>query len=74
LAATGATTVDGTGLDGTTVQRLLCDAALHRVLTQGRTAILDYGRATRTIPAPLFNALVVRDQRCRFPGCDRAAA
>jgi Domain of unknown function (DUF222)/HNH endonuclease len=74
LAATGATTVDGTGFDGTTVQRLLCDAALHRVLTQGRTAILDYGRATRTIPAPLFNALVVRDQRCRFPGCDRAAA
>jgi hypothetical protein len=74
LAATGATTVDGTGLDRTTVQRLLCDAALHRVLTQGRSAILDYGTATRTIPAPLFNALVVRDRRCRFPGCDRPAA
>jgi hypothetical protein len=70
----GATTVDGTSLDRTTVERLLCDAALHRVLTQGRSAILDYGTATRTIPAPLFNALVVRDQRCRFPGCDRPAA
>ncbi|MGH2474268.1 MAG: DUF222 domain-containing protein, partial [Candidatus Limnocylindrales bacterium] len=74
LSGAGATTVDGTGLDCTTVERLLCDAALHRVLTRGRSAILDYGTATRTIPAPLFNALVVRDQRCRFPGCDRPAA
>jgi Domain of unknown function (DUF222)/HNH endonuclease len=74
LSGAGVTTADGTGLDRTTVERLLCDAALHRVLTQGRTTILDYGTATRTIPAPLFNALVVRDQRCRFPGCDRPAA
>jgi Domain of unknown function (DUF222)/HNH endonuclease len=74
LAASAATTVDGTSLDRTTVDRLLCDAALHRVLTQGRSAILDYGNATRTIPAPLYNALVIRDQRCRFPGCDRPSA
>ncbi len=74
LSGAGVATADGTGLDRTTVERLLCDAALHRVLTQGRTTILDYGTATRTIPAPLFNALVVRDQRCRFPGCDRPAA
>jgi Domain of unknown function (DUF222) len=74
LTGAGATTVDGTGLDRTTVERLLCDAALHRVLTRGRSAILDCGTAARTIPAPLFNALVVRDQRCRFPGCDRPAA
>jgi Domain of unknown function (DUF222)/HNH endonuclease len=74
LSGAGATTVDGTGLDRTTVERLLCDAALHRVLTRGRSAILDYGTATRTVPAPLFNALVVRDHGCRFPGCDRPAA
>jgi Domain of unknown function (DUF222)/HNH endonuclease len=74
LSGVGATTVDGTALDRTTVERLLCDAALHRVLTRGRSAVLDYGTATRTIAAPLFNALVVRDQRCRFPGCDRPAA
>jgi hypothetical protein len=74
LAGAGATTTDGTGLDRTTLERLLCDAALHRVLTQGRSTILDYGTATRTVPAPLFNALVVRDRRCRFPGCDRRAA
>jgi hypothetical protein len=74
LSAAGAATIDGTGLDRATVERLLCDAALHRVLTQGRSAILDYGTATRTIPAPLYNALVIRDRHCRFRGCDRPPA
>jgi Domain of unknown function (DUF222)/HNH endonuclease len=68
---TAATSPDGTHLDRATVDRLLCDCALHRVLTTGRSTILDYGTATRTIPAPLFNALVIRDRHCRFPGCDR---
>jgi hypothetical protein len=44
---------------------------MHRVITDGRTTILDYGRATRTLSAALFTALVLRDQRCRWPGCDR---
>jgi hypothetical protein len=62
---------DGTMLDGATLQRLACDAGLHRVVTQGRSSILDYGTTTRTVPANLYNALVVRDKHCRFPGCDR---
>jgi hypothetical protein len=44
---------------------------LHRVVMSGRSAILDYGTATRTIPTALWNALVIRDEHCRFPGCDR---
>jgi hypothetical protein len=32
---------------------------------------LDYGTTTRTVTAPLFKALVIRDRRCRYPGCDR---
>jgi Domain of unknown function (DUF222) len=63
--------VDGSVLDAATVRRLLCDAGIHRVVTAGRSAILDYGTTTRTVPAPLFNALVIRDRHCRFPGCDR---
>ncbi|HZA75822.1 MAG TPA: DUF222 domain-containing protein, partial [Acidimicrobiales bacterium] len=63
--------IDGTILDGTTVQRLFCDAGLHRVFVAGRSSILDYGMTTRTVPANLFNALVIRDEHCRFPGCDR---
>ena len=37
----------------------------------GRSTILDYGTATRTTPVNLWNALVVRDGGCRWPGCDR---
>jgi len=63
--------LDGSILDGTTVQRLVCDAGVHRVLTNGRSSILDYGTTTRSVPANLYNALVIRDRHCRFPGCDR---
>jgi len=70
-AGRGGRVVDGPGLDGPSISRLLCDSALHRVVMAGRSAILDYGTATRTIPAPLWSALVIRDEHCRFPGCDR---
>jgi Domain of unknown function (DUF222) len=63
--------IGGPTIDGPSVQRLLCDCALHRVLTSGRSSILEYGTSTRTIPAPLWSALVIRDETCRFPGCDR---
>jgi hypothetical protein len=53
------------------MQRLACDAGVHRVITDGRSTILDYGTTTRTVPAPLYNALIIRDHHCRFPGCDR---
>ena len=65
------TTADGTVLDGPTIARLLCDSALHRLVMAGRSTILDYGTATRTTPVNLWNALVARDQGCRWPECDR---
>ena len=65
-------------LDGPTISRQVleeyfCDSAFHRVLTTGKSTILDYGMATRVIVAALWTALVARDQHCRFPGCDRPA-
>jgi hypothetical protein len=63
--------VGGPVLDGVTVSRLLCDAGIHRCVMEGRSAILDYGTTTRTVPTPLWNALVLRDTHCRAPGCDR---
>ena len=39
-----------------------------------RVMPLSVGRATRTIPAHIRTALHVRDQGCRFPGCDRPPA
>ncbi|HVM13277.1 MAG TPA: DUF222 domain-containing protein [Egibacteraceae bacterium] len=71
LAGRGGRVVDGPSLDGPTVSRRFCDSAVHRVVMAGRSSILDYGTSTRTIPAPLWNALVIRDEHCRFPGCDR---
>nr|MDQ6911027.1 HNH endonuclease [Actinomycetota bacterium] len=62
---------DGPRLDRSTLRRLLCDAGLHRVLTSGRSAILDYGRTTYTIAPAVWAALGLRDEHCRFPGCDR---
>ena len=70
-AGRGGSVVGGPRLDAATISRLLCDSALHRVLVSGRSAILDYGLSMRTAPAPLWNALVVRDKHCRFPDCDR---
>ncbi|HXC78121.1 MAG TPA: HNH endonuclease signature motif containing protein, partial [Candidatus Acidoferrum sp.] len=45
-------------------------------LTAGSTSVtpLSVGRATRTIPAHIRTALNLRDQGCRFPGCDRPPA
>ncbi|MEA2686377.1 MAG: hypothetical protein QOE93_1572, partial [Actinomycetota bacterium] len=58
----GGRIIDGPAIDGTSLSTMLCDSALHRVVTSGRSAILDYGMSTRTIPAPLWNALVIRDE------------
>jgi hypothetical protein len=66
-----------------TARRIACDAvrtvvtvappAEGAALTAGSTRALplSVGRATRTIPAHLRTALRLRDQGCRFPGCDR---
>ncbi len=48
-----------------------CDCSVNRVITAGRSEILDVGRATRTIPPVIWWALVVRDRQCAAPGCDR---
>jgi hypothetical protein len=66
-----------------TARRIACDAVRTVVMVAppadgaGWTAIrpralpLSVGRATRIIPPHLRTALCLRDQGCRFPGCDR---
>jgi hypothetical protein len=58
-------------LSATTLEWLMCDCNLTRILTSGRSEILDVGRTTRTIPPAIWNALVARDGNCQTPGCDR---
>lgn len=64
-------TLNGTPLPGLVIRKLACDANIHRVITDGVSSILDYGRSTRTIPPAVYTSLVLRDFGCRFPGCDR---
>ena len=71
MAGRGGDSIDGTLLDGPAIATLLCDANVHRVVTKGRSAILDYGRATRVVSRDLWNALVLRDRHCRVDGCER---
>jgi hypothetical protein len=63
--------VNGTKIDAVTLHKLACDAAVHRLIRQGRSSTLDYGWSTRTIAANLWAALVARDGHCRMHGCDR---
>ncbi len=62
---------DGTVITSETARRLACDAAVTRVITGADSEVLDVGRATRTISAAMRKALIIRDQHCQYPGCDR---
>ena len=53
------------------VERLLCDSFVTRVVTGPSGLPIDVGRARRTTPTPTRQALIVRDQGCRYPGCGR---
>jgi hypothetical protein len=52
-------------------RRLACDASIRRVVMAGVSEPLDVGRRTPVIPPAMRRAVIVRDRRCRFPGCDR---
>jgi hypothetical protein len=58
-------------IDPEDVRKLLCDCSVSRVVTGPRGEVLDVGRSRRTVPPPMRRALVVRDDGCRFPGCNR---
>ena len=63
-------TVDGQVLPDWATEAYLCDCTLQRVLRSG-SVVLDYGRKIRTVPTPLWRAVLARDGGCRHPGCDR---
>ena len=46
-----------------------CDAGISRIITRGESEILDVGRATRTIPVAIADAVIARDRHCTHPGC-----
>jgi hypothetical protein len=59
----------GGRLSQATIERLLCDCDISRVIMDGPSEVLDLGRSTRTPSDKQFKALIVRDQHCQHPGC-----
>ena len=53
-----------------TLERIACDCTISRVLLAD-SMVIDVGRATRVVSAPMRWALRTRDRGCRWPGCDR---
>jgi hypothetical protein len=58
-------------IPGETARRLACDASVSRIITKGRSEILDVGRSTRVVPAAIRRAVIARDRECVADGCDR---
>jgi hypothetical protein len=51
-------------ISGEAARRLACDAGVCRVITNGRSQILDASRSTRTVTPAQRRALAVRDGGC----------
>jgi hypothetical protein len=61
---------DGTPITGDTARRMACDAGITRVITGGRSEILDLGRLTPVPSAAQRRAVTLRDGACTFAGCN----
>jgi hypothetical protein len=63
---------DGSFASAETARRLACDAGIVLAAVGPSGEPLAVGRKTRTIPAALRRALLLRDRTCRFPGCSNS--
>ena len=60
----------GTPLSSETVRRIACDAGVSAIFTDSKHQIVDVGREQRTFTGAIRKVLELRDQGCRFPGCN----
>ena len=60
-----------TTLSATAIRRLACDADIIVAAFGTDDELLDLGRRARLVSPAQRLALVMRDQGCAFPGCDR---
>lgn len=60
---------DGTIVPGETARRIACDAGILPVVMNGRSEVLDLGRAKRLASIPQRRALLALWCTCGFPGC-----
>jgi hypothetical protein len=64
-------TEHGIRLAPDTARRIACEANINRVLLNGDAVPLELGRASRYFSVEQRKAMILRDGRCRFPGCRR---
>lgn len=67
--ATGTVLVGGRPLPGRLVRELACEPDL-RLSVLHHDTLVDQGRTHRLVTPALRGRLAVRDQHCRFPGCE----
>ncbi len=60
---------DGEIIAASTARRFCCDAGVVVAHVDALGQPRSIGRKTRTIPAAIKRALLLRDRTCRFPGC-----
>ncbi|MFD2024378.1 HNH endonuclease signature motif containing protein [Promicromonospora aerolata] len=53
------------------LRRLACDGAVTRVVFGPDGAVVDVGRAQRTVTGQMRRAVIARDRHCVYPGCDQ---
>jgi hypothetical protein len=53
------------------LRRLACDSAITRIVFGPDGAVLDVGRAQRTVTGQMRRAVIARDEHCVYPGCDQ---
>jgi Domain of unknown function (DUF222) len=53
------------------LRRIACDTNVIPIVLGSAGQPLDIGRSTRIVPQGLRRALILRDEGCAFPGCDR---
>jgi hypothetical protein len=61
----------GDRLSVAAVRRLACDAEIIPAVLGSEGQVLDVGRSQRLVTTGTWNALVLRDRHCSFPGCTR---
>lgn len=63
--------LSGGDISAAAVRRLACDAEIIPAVLGTDSQILDLGRSHRLVTPALWQALVLRDRHCAFPGCTR---
>lgn len=69
----GLAAIDGAPIGHATLDRLVCDSSIIRILVDETGSPIDVGRATRVVPSGMRRALDARDRGCQWAGCDAPA-